>query len=369
MLAADGTPTPGVDQFVNELRACDRTPPTAKSYCFDLLRWFRFLAAVDVTWDKATRTEVRDYVLWIRTKPNPQRRRSSAADGRPPAGSLNARTGKRYLKPGYAANTINHSLTVISGFYETAIFDSLGPLVNPVPASGRGGHRRGQQNRPVRRGRLRQATPVYQPRSISEDLLQELFAALSHERDRALIAVTLSSGLRASELLSMRVGGVDAGRSAIEITPKGRPLERVWVPTATESVTWIGRALDGRPVASPDDPLWLTLRKPLRPIGYPGLRGVLERANATLGTNLTWHDLRHTFSAHLLDDKALSLVEVQHLMRHQSLSSLAPYAATRLEDMVTALHAHLTRPAPPPPSGPSLYAPEDMNILFPGSEP
>ncbi|MEV5762691.1 hypothetical protein AB0L61_38725 [Streptomyces tendae] len=36
--------------------------------------------------------------------------------GAPQPGSVNPRTGKRYLKAGYAPATINHALTVVASF-------------------------------------------------------------------------------------------------------------------------------------------------------------------------------------------------------------------------------------------------------------
>ena len=49
-----------VTGFLQELRASGRTAATQRSYALDLLRWFRFLWAVDVPWDRATRCEARD---------------------------------------------------------------------------------------------------------------------------------------------------------------------------------------------------------------------------------------------------------------------------------------------------------------------
>ncbi|MDX3850658.1 site-specific integrase [Streptomyces sp. AK02-01A] len=85
-------------EFLRELLACGNTPASCRSYAFDLLRWFRFLAAVDIEWSRAKRADVRDFVLWLRTCHNParDRRRPDA----PAPGSLNARTGKPYLRVG-----------------------------------------------------------------------------------------------------------------------------------------------------------------------------------------------------------------------------------------------------------------------------
>ena len=45
--------------FFRDLLAAGRAESTVRSYGMDLLRWFRFLRAVRVPWDQATRAEAR----------------------------------------------------------------------------------------------------------------------------------------------------------------------------------------------------------------------------------------------------------------------------------------------------------------------
>src|SRR5207248_1834672 len=49
-----------VSAFLRELQAAGRAAATQRSYALDLLRWFRFLRAVEVPWGQATRVEARD---------------------------------------------------------------------------------------------------------------------------------------------------------------------------------------------------------------------------------------------------------------------------------------------------------------------
>jgi integrase/recombinase XerC len=364
LLGAADEPVPAWASFRAELVAEGCSGATCRSYAYDLLRWLRFLAAVDVSWQVAERREVRDFVRWLRQAPNPARLRAAVAGGRHAAGTLNVRTGKAYLSAGYAPRTINHALSVLSEFYRHAIDAELGPLRNPVPER-RGA---GAARRVVRGGRrgpgYRQREPLAQPRALSDELISEVFAGLRHDRDRALVSIALSSGARASELLSMVRGGVDVGRGVVSVIPKGSTT-RIWIPVAPDSIVWLGRYLAQLPAATVDAPIWTTLRSPVRPLTYFALRQVLERVNRQLGTNVTWHDFRHTFTHRLLDDERLSLTDVQALLRHRSLSTLADYSAVRLDELVARLHEHVARPAPRP--LPALgYSSVDMQVLFPG---
>jgi hypothetical protein len=56
---------------LKDLQACGRPAATQRSYAMDLLRWFRFLRAVDVGWDQATRAEARDFCRWIQLVAKP----------------------------------------------------------------------------------------------------------------------------------------------------------------------------------------------------------------------------------------------------------------------------------------------------------
>jgi len=354
-----------VYRFMVELTATGCAPSTRRSYCYDLLRWWRFCIAVDVPWDFAGRGEVRDLIRMMKMAKNPQRKRSGAWTSRPAAGSVNPVTGKAYLQHGYAPRTMNHALSVLSEFYSFAYENAMGPMWNPVPAGS--GAREGETPGWPVRGRYRQRTPQLQPRSVSEELLQRLFELLGNDRDRALLAVALSSGARASELLSMTVGGLEPGQGVLSVEPKGGLGTRIWIPAAPESFVWIARYLAVRPGAvNPDAALWLGLRRPWRPLSYFGLRQVLERANAKLGANMAWHDFRHTFSHRILADDSMTLTDAQALMRHKSLTSVQIYSTARLDELVSTFHRHLSKPPPEPPRPGVGFDADDLQVLFPG---
>ena len=63
-----------------------------------------------------------------------------------------------------------------------------------------------------------------------------------------------------------------------------------------------------------------------------------------------------------LADDRLSLTDVQTLMRHRSLTTLTDYSAARLDELVTRLHEHLARPAPPSTVAVG-YDQDDMQVL------
>src|SRR5207249_10675679 len=58
------------------------------------------------------------------------------------------------------------------------------------------------------------------PRALPDERFNELFAALASNRDRALVAFWISTGVRASELLGVRRCDVDPGQQLITVVRK-----------------------------------------------------------------------------------------------------------------------------------------------------
>ena len=73
LVDADGVVIGAAASFFAELSACGRPAATHRSYGMDLLRWFRFLWAVRVRWDEATRAEARDFCRWLQVADKPVR--------------------------------------------------------------------------------------------------------------------------------------------------------------------------------------------------------------------------------------------------------------------------------------------------------
>lgn len=362
-----------VVEFLRDLLACGNSPASCRSYGFDLLRWFRFLAAVDVKWHRAQRGEVRDFVLWLRGCHNPARdRRGQDA---PAPGAVNPRTGKASLQAGYAPATINHAVSVISAFYDFHLFSGQGPAISPVPPQSRDGRRAEAHHNPLepfrlhRRGAYRQKLPDREPRAVPDDVLEDLFGGLDCNRDRALFAMFASSGARAGEMLGMTVADVRPGDGRIYVRSKGLGGAKQACPASPEAFAWLALYLgelaqEGhRP--GPGEPLWWTRRPPVRPLTYTALRAVLNRINARIGANITLHDLRHTLCLRLIEDPDVSLVDVQQVMRHRWITTTGGYLRPRADEVIARVHEHYTRPKPAPrPLTGWSYDPDDLADVF-----
>jgi len=70
VIDAAGEPVSAIGDFLSALLASGASPGSVRSYA-GLAALVGFLAAVAVPWERATRVEVRDFVLWMRFIANP----------------------------------------------------------------------------------------------------------------------------------------------------------------------------------------------------------------------------------------------------------------------------------------------------------
>ena len=369
LVDADGVVAAGAAAFFRDLLAAGRSESTVRSYGMDLLRWFRFLRAAGVRWDRATRAEARDFSRWLQV---------AGKQARPHWRGGDAGGGAAVPAGAYAPSVRAHSETVLRAFYDFHLDAGSGPLVNPFPLdrSRRGGRAHAHHNpmelfRSERSGLYRPRVPDRIPRSVPDSEFNEIFAGLPSHRDRALVAFYVSTGARASELLSATVAGTDPGRQLITVVRKGtRELQEL--PASTDAFVWLRLyqvEMAELIPAGRRQPLWWASRRPARPLTYHAVHRMFERVNDRAGTTATLHSLRHTAAYRMAEDPALPLTDVQLVLGHAQLTTTQIYLTPRKEEVirrVLAHHAEQTRQAagrarPAPAPG---YRPEVLDVLF-----
>ena len=356
LLDPEGRPVGAVSAFFSDLLAAGRSEATVRSYGMDLLRWFRFLWAIEVEWDRATRLEARDFCRWLAITNGPK--------------------GSDRAVP-YSVSVRVHSETVLRCFYDFHRDVGTGPMVNPFPLdrSRRGGRAHAHRNpmepyRNERAGLYRPRVIKRIPRNIPDAQFNEIFARLPSHRDRALVAFYVSTGARASELLTVTQGGVDPGRQLITVVRKGS-REAQELPASSDAFVWLRLyqvEMEGHIPRGRTKPLWWTRRKPFRPLTYHAAHRMFERVNADAGTSATLHALRHTAAYRMAQDPAMPLTDVQYVLGHAQLTTTQIYLTPRKEDVIERMlahHAEQTRKAAQQDTLPAAgYRPETLDVLF-----
>jgi len=371
LLDPHGAPVEAVTAYFRDLLAAGRAESTVRSYAMDLLRWFRFLwSDIDVAWDRATRIEARDFSSWMQIVGKQPRAhwRTGAV-----AGCL-----EQVHRQAFAPSVRAHCETVLRSFYDFHLDAGTGPIINPFPLDrSRRAARAHAHHNPMepygheRTGRYRARVPSRIPRSVPDGEFNEIFARLPSHRDRALVAFYVSTGARASELLSATLAGVDPGRQLITVVRKGT-RESQELPAASDAFVWLRlyqvQMADLIPKGR-RQPLWWTLRRPARPLTYHAVHRMFERVNQQAGTSATLHALRHTAAYRMAEDPTLPLTDVQFVLGHAQLTTTQIYLTPRKEEVIRRVLAHhleqtrqaAARARPVPAPG---YRPETLDVLF-----
>ena len=191
--------------------------------------------------------------------------------------------------------------------------------------------------------------PLRVPKTLSEAQVDALLGAPDVAtplglRDRTMLELMYASGLRVSELVTLKSVHLSLSDGALRVTGKGAK-ERL-VPFGEEAHEWLRRYLaEGRAAilkSRTSDALFVTAR------GGPMTRQMfwkLIKAHALRGgvqVPLSPHTLRHAFATHLLNHGA-DLRAVQMLLGHADISTTTIYTHVARERLKLLHAAHHPR--------------------------
>ena len=186
--------------------------------------------------------------------------------------------------------------------------------------------------------------PLRVPKTLSEAQVEALLAAPDVAtplglRDRTMIELMYASGLRVSELVSMKTVYLSLDEGALRVTGKGAK-ERL-VPFGAEAHDWVRRYLAEARAAilkgQSSDALFVTARggAMTRQMFWKLIKAHARKAG--IDAPLSPHTLRHAFATHLLNHGA-DLRAVQMLLGHADISTTTIYTHVARERL-RALHA------------------------------
>jgi integrase/recombinase XerD len=142
-------------------------------------------------------------------------------------------------------------------------------------------------------------------------------------RDSAIVEVLYSTGLRVSELVTLRLGDLFFGEGYVRVVGKGDKQRLVPIGSAARDKIQLYME-ERKPKSASEMTLFLNNRgKPLtRVMVFNIIRQAAERAGIT--KNISPHTLRHSYATHLLQGGA-NIRQVQELLGHESITTTEVY--------------------------------------------
>lgn len=149
-------------------------------------------------------------------------------------------------------------------------------------------------------------------------------------RDRVIVELLYSSGIRVGELCGLDLGDVDADRRVLRVIGKGDKQRTVpyGAPAAASVAAWLTRGRPALATAGSGEALLLGARGGR--LDQRMARTVVHRATAAAGAEVGPHGLRHSAATHLLEGGA-DLRVVQELLGHSSLATTQLYTHVSVE--------------------------------------
>jgi integrase/recombinase XerC len=244
----------------------------------------------------------------------------------------------------YTKSTTARKLATLRSFYKFLIRRSM-VSVNPLSTI----------RTPKQEKRL--------PKCLDLEQVQKLLDApgdgdLLSARDKAMLEVLYSSGIRVSELVELEMQDLDLQEGVLRVKGKGRK-DRL-TPIGSQAIKAVQRyfELRGQDTRSQQSThaTRVFLNKHGEPLSTRSVRRKLDKylVQAGLDPGISPHTLRHSFATHLLNNGA-DLRSVQELLGHQSLSTTQIYThltTSRMKEAYDSAHPRAGSPTIPHPNAP-----------------
>lgn len=275
-----------LNSFLDSVERHDRyTQNTIAAYKNDLGQFYDFVIdTIDSTsWGDLSQTDINTYVADMQKK-------------------------------GYASSTIARKIAAVKSFFSSLHAQQI---ISANPTEG------------VESPRVKKRTP--QP--LSQGEVERLLHAPrnkqtpKHLRDAALLGVLYSTGMRVTEIVSLKLHELDLKNSLLRcVNSDGQTRE---LPLEEETHNLLDKYLDrGRPgLARQSDQNSLFLNHRGQQLTRQGLWLIIKAyaKEAGLETAVTPHTLRHSFASHKIKG-GTNLQEVQQLLGHANISTTQIYA-------------------------------------------
>jgi len=155
-----------------------------------------------------------------------------------------------------------------------------------------------------------------------ETLLAAARRSNNPKRNEAILMMLFDSGVRASELVQVKVQDVDIKRGTFEVIGKGNKKRLCFAGTATNRALMVYLR---KSKLQPGEPLFPTIKdgKPQH-MTRSGLLHLIKRLGKAAGVAVNVHQMRRTFATNILED-GTDIVAVRDMLGHTNIQMTLKY--------------------------------------------
>lgn len=166
---------------------------------------------------------------------------------------------------------------------------------------------------------------------FSDTDIDALRGACRNDRERAIIELLLSSGIRVSELTDLNKEDIDFRELSVHVRHGKGDKERLTY-TTTVAAKYIESYLAGRKDGAP----FLIVNRSNEPLSTSGVRHILKRISKRAGVhNVHPHRFRRTFATGLAA-RGMDVQDIQVLLGHESIETTIYYVCTSDRKVLTS---------------------------------
>ncbi len=196
--------------------------------------------------------------------------------------------------------------------------------------------------------------PLKVPLILDQDEVKRLLLMAATLRDRLLLSLAYGTGMRAGEVVRLRVKHIDSGQEIIRVEQgKGRKDRLVMLSPemlAQLRAWWRERPKHWDAGVAVQDRLLFPGRNPGAPLATHTLNNIFHAAARAAGIRkvVNLHSLRHSCATHLYD-RGVDIRTIQAILGHDKLETTARYARVAT-GLITSVESPLDRLSLPPAS-------------------
>ena len=310
-----------IQRYLDYLRRY-KSPNTVRAYAYDLRFWWEFLELKSLDWKEVQLSDLETFAHWLRI------------------GDTSKVVSMQTTQAIRSERTVNRATTAITNFYEyhishkTVDFKQFDRFHMPYGLSNRGLLTGMAKSKPIRQKLIKLKEPKSFPGCLTDEQILTLVDACKNRRDRLIIHMLNSTGMRKGELLGLYRDDIEGkGENYIHIKKRTNPngarvkgLERT-IPVIPQLLKLYNDYLIYEyPVEKASDYVFVNIWE--GNIGMPMNPNVLntmfDRLSKKTGIHVYPHLFRHTFAIRALI-AGQSPDRVRHILGHSSIQTTLDY--------------------------------------------